>query len=76
MCKRHWEKCPLGLYLPLFYTWYVDVMSGAPAAVLDDEVVLKTEARRTEGACVPDYSRASDQQPHHPWTDYRQTLFT
>ena len=50
MCERHWEECPLGPYLPFFYTWEVDVMSGAPAAVLDDEVVLKTEARRTEGA--------------------------
>lgn len=55
MCKRHWEKCPLDRYLPLSYTWYVDVMSGAPAAVLDDEVALKTEARRTGGAWVPDY---------------------
>lgn len=65
--------------VPLAFTFLLStpgmwMMSGAPA-VLDDEVVLKTEARRTEGACVLDYSRASDQQPHHPWTDYRQTLF-
>ena len=44
------KSAPLGPYLPFFYTWEVDVMSGAPAAVLDDEVILKTEARRTEGA--------------------------
>lgn len=50
MCERHWEECPLGPYLPFFNTWEVDVMSGAPAAVLGDELVLKTEARRTEGA--------------------------
>ena len=51
MCKRHWEKCPLGLYLPLFYTWYVDVMSGAPEAVLDFEATSEWK-QHTEYARV------------------------
>lgn len=54
-----WKGCIKGVGRndPLVFTflfpvlWYVDVMSGAPTAILDDEINLRNlvEARKIEG---------------------------
>lgn len=50
LLKDSWASLAFTFLFPA--TWYLDVMSGAPTAILDDEVNLREKVREIEGAWV------------------------